>query len=212
MEIKVNAKSVEILARHRPAGDSPPSRQEGVKIDRVAWTRFAPLERQPHTRYRFWEDAEIIGAMQAWADANGRSPTCQDWRISSYYQPISPASTVHTVGRSRARSQAGLNTGTPSIPPGTDAWDDLDAIRALTIWTAEHGRPPAWAEWLHHPAEHPGTTTVRAHFGSWPAALAAAGLEPADRNAAVAVDSKCQSTAVVALVPRSRAAARGALR
>lgn len=54
------------------------------------------------------------------------------------------------------------------------------AVRALAAYVQEHGRPPAADEWQ---AEHrqPSPTAMQNVFGSWRAALAAAGLDPLQR-------------------------------
>jgi hypothetical protein len=61
--VTMDASTVEFVADRRHASGPRSSRGRHVCIDRVEWTRFAPLERRPHTRHRWWEDAEIIGAM-----------------------------------------------------------------------------------------------------------------------------------------------------
>src|SRR6202035_3938475 len=70
--VRVEPDAVVIVAiRRRNIG--PPAGQVEVRVDRAAWVRFtAPgsrLARRP------WNRAELIGALQAWADAHGRSPT-----------------------------------------------------------------------------------------------------------------------------------------
>jgi hypothetical protein len=58
-------------------------------------------------------------------------------------------------------------------------------VRALRHWTRQTGAPPRasdWSEpggkWEHEYPAWPSTGDVRAHFSSWPAALASAGLRP----------------------------------
>jgi hypothetical protein len=74
-------------------------------------------------------------------------------------------------------------------------WDEDAIIAALRRWTAETGSPPrseAWSgtrrdhagpaqrKWMREHPRWPSGSCVRAHFGSWSAALEAAGL-PARR-------------------------------
>ena len=66
-----------------------------VRIDRAAWGRFAPLTRRSMVRYAPWDDAEIIGALQAWADVHGRSPTSADWARSTAIYPAAPTVRHH---------------------------------------------------------------------------------------------------------------------
>lgn len=51
-------------------------------------------------------------------------------------------------------------------------------IAALQRWHAEHGTPPAYADWSPTPDGFPAASTVRVVFGSWAAGQAAAGLTP----------------------------------
>jgi hypothetical protein len=71
--VTFDATTVRIVAQRHPSAGSPPIRAAEVSIDRSQWTRFAPLDhaRQRHDR---WDDAEIIGAIQAWTDAHGTVP------------------------------------------------------------------------------------------------------------------------------------------
>src|SRR4051794_26415796 len=59
-------------------------------------------------------------------------------------------------------------------PPERSRAHVLDAIRA---WADERGRPPTQADWTAHPdARWPSYMTVTTHFGTWRAALEAAGF------------------------------------
>jgi Homing endonuclease associated repeat len=61
-------------------------------------------------------------------------------------------------------------------PPERSREEVLDAI---TAWTRETGRPPRQADWPSlNGARWPSYMTVTTHFGSWRAALEAAGLRP----------------------------------
>jgi hypothetical protein len=159
--------------RRRRNAESQPSCE--VRIDRADWMRFAPLRRRSMVRYSPWDDAEIVGALQAWADVHGRSPTWADWARSTAINPAATTLRYHFGSFDRALRKAGLEPEPPP-PPRRVSWDDLDMIQALHDWTSKHGHPPAGVDWLKAAPEHPSTTTVRAHFGSWHAALTAAGL------------------------------------
>ncbi len=157
ISLTISETNVEIVGKRPGAGDLP-GVSTAVNIDRCTWTRFAPLERRPHRRYRTWVDAEIVGALQAWTDVHGHDPSPTDWRQSAAYHPIAPTPREVSAGPAR------VLTG-----------DDIDLIRALSEYTAEHGSPPSWADWLCAPPQHPCAQTVHAHFGSWRQALDAAG-------------------------------------
>src|SRR5439155_10007861 len=67
---------------------------------------------------------------------------------------------------------------TAALPSGDLAtWDEIDAISAVAHWTAKHGQPPDWAQGLRLEPDHPHASTVFNRFGSWTAAIAAAGLD-----------------------------------
>jgi DNA invertase Pin-like site-specific DNA recombinase len=179
IELKVDPELVTITATRRQASGRPGSQTE-VSISRSDWARFARPQRRLKVRYSGWDDSEIIGALQAWADVHGRSPTWSDWARSAANHPASRTLRDHFGTWNSALEQAGLQLQ-PTPQPQRHTWDDLDMIEALTSWTGRHGRPPTSIEWLRAEPEHPSTTTVRAHFGSWDAALAASGLEPEGR-------------------------------
>jgi Recombinase/Resolvase, N terminal domain/Homing endonuclease associated repeat/Recombinase zinc beta ribbon domain len=174
--VRVDPDTVVISAtRRRHTG--PPTTPVEVRVDRAAWVRFtAPgsrLARRP------WNRAELIGALQAWADAHGRSPTAVDWAHAANDHPEAQTLLKRFATWNGALRKAGL----PSVAPRRRyAWDDLDMINALTAWTRTHGRPPASMEWMHADPTHPNANTVREHFGSWPAALHAAGLPSQPRT------------------------------
>lgn len=62
-------------------------------------------------------------------------------------------------------------------------WPDWAVIRAMIAWNEKHGRPPRRWEWDKGADKtHPNSTTVLTRFGSWNAALEAAGLPIARRS------------------------------
>lgn len=61
-----------------------------------------------------------------------------------------------------------------SRPP---VWDRRRVVDALRAWTDQHGRPPRRRDWMSSGPGHPQGGVVYRLFGSWPAALIAAGLD-----------------------------------
>jgi len=57
-------------------------------------------------------------------------------------------------------------------------WTRETIIYALELWHRRHLCSPTVAEWRLAGESHPSVTTVRTVFGSWNAAIAAAGLRP----------------------------------
>jgi len=49
-------------------------------------------------------------------------------------------------------------------------------LDAITAWTRAHGVPPSVSDFAHATHEHPVASTVKARFGRWSSALAAAGI------------------------------------
>jgi hypothetical protein len=65
-----------------------------------------------------------------------------------------------------------------------DPWSRSEITHALRAWTTQHGQPPHIRHWARASTEHPNYTTVFRWFGTWRAALKAAGLglAPVDRH------------------------------
>ena len=57
-------------------------------------------------------------------------------------------------------------------------WGPVDIIAAIHAWNTEHGKPPSGKDWLRGTWQHPAEVTVRRVFGTWNAAIAAAGFQP----------------------------------
>jgi hypothetical protein len=173
---------VEITAHRRFPGEQPSS-QSLVHFDRADWTRVACHVGRPRLRCAQWDDAEILGAMLAWSEANRRSPTRSDWIKAKPNQPSSLTVERHFKYWDRALRAAGLKPYVPDSLPRNYAWGDPDVIQALQTWATEHdGRPPAWHEWLRAAPGRPCTDTVVQHFGTWRSGLAAANLWVPDRD------------------------------
>jgi hypothetical protein len=147
--------------------DGPPVPVE-VRFNRRDGARYAPEHRRGRV-HRTWEESEMVEALRAWAEEHGRSPKLTDWFFSDPDRPTS-----HTVRRrcgswAKALKRAGLK------PAGrTCGWERDDIAQALRTWTEQHGRPPKSVEWKRAEQTHPSDVTVRAHFGTWQSALAAA--------------------------------------
>jgi hypothetical protein len=156
---------------------SAPGAPVQVSIERAAWTRQV----RPHRRqliHGFWERGEIIGALQAFADRHGRSPTWVDWTRAGPNHPQARTLYRHFKNWNQALRRASLQ----AVPPPLHCtWDEQEIIRALRASARKRGRPPMSTEWARAKPGHPSADTVRAHFGHWSDALRAAGLEPGRR-------------------------------
>jgi hypothetical protein len=171
--IDMDEASIEITAHRRSgAGEFAPP-PAAAHFDR---RELARLGYRRHRRHQQWGEAEIVGALQAWAETHGRSPTWTEWRKADAMHPGS-ITVIQRYGKwSRALRRAGLKPSEPTMPPRNWPWKDMEIITALRDWTAEHGRLPTWADWLGATPRHPCTHTVQEHFGNWRNGLVAAGL------------------------------------
>jgi DNA invertase Pin-like site-specific DNA recombinase len=173
--VTINNTSVEIAAMPRPpAGGPPPHRLAEVQIDRAHWAHVACQLDRPRLRRQEWDDSEIIGALQGWAEANGRSPTPSEWVKCDINHPCARTIRIHFGTWRRALRRAGLKPYVPDTPPRNYAWSDQEVVNAIRKWTAEHGHQPKWHEWHSAQPGQPSRETVRKHFGGWRAGLAAA--------------------------------------
>jgi hypothetical protein len=166
---------IQVTHRH-PAGEVTTPRQAAVHLDRADWTRVACHVGRQRLRFSAWEGAEILGALRAWAETNGRSPTWIDWVKAGDGRPNSLTVQRHFGRWQRALRLAGLASYAPIVPPRNSPWTDAEVIQALRDWAGEHGRAPMWHEWLRSAPGRPCNQTVREHFGGWTAGLVAAGL------------------------------------
>ena len=55
---------------------------------------------------------------------------------------------------------------------------DPEVLAALRAWSVRHGRPPLSTDWRRAAGDHPTAALVQHRFGSWRAALEAAGIAP----------------------------------
>lgn len=64
----------------------------------------------------------------------------------------------------------------PRPRPLRRVWERDDVIAALQRWAEEHGRQPSQNDWARRGEYHPSASTASKAFGSWGAALVAAGF------------------------------------
>jgi hypothetical protein len=174
---RVDRATVTITAMRR-RGAGAPADLAAVQISRSAWTRAAAPGRRGVTLHGTWEPAEVIGALQAWADEHGRSPTQLEWKLAAVDHPQSLAVRRHLGPWNHALRTAGLQL---VVPPQRYEWTKAETVKALRAWDRRHGRAPFAMEWARAKPEHPSAATIRAHFGHWDDAIYAAGLRPLRR-------------------------------
>ena len=87
VRIVADETAVEIRTRRAPTPERPVATETEVRVDLLEWARSAPREGRKHPPNRKWPRAEVLGALQAWAEKHGRSPRFSDWRQSGPFHP-----------------------------------------------------------------------------------------------------------------------------
>jgi hypothetical protein len=143
-----------------------------------------------------WTSGVIVARLQAWAAAHGGfAPRSIDWRPDGApdwapgQDPTVDTVLVRFGSWQAALSAAGLTarpSRSPASPRSRRRWSAEAIAERIRAWTAGHdGTPPRPTDWRRggHPdwlsGEWPSGNTVKARYGSWDAALAAASSPPA---------------------------------
>lgn len=124
-----------------------------------------------------WTESEIINAIADEATVSGRTPKVSDWSAKGGTRPSYKA-IVTTFGTWRtALLAAGLDESSmPSAGPG-QGWTRPKILAALVTQATLTDSSPAKKKWRRGSSgKHPNEATVRAVFGTWSAALVAAGI------------------------------------
>jgi hypothetical protein len=134
-----------------------------------------------------WTRAQAVSAIGAWVEEEGRVPVPADWvptadvsrRWGREFPRWPSEVTVRTLfGSWRAAVIAA------GFRPRRRRWSAEAIVAALRDFEAAHGRPAAYADLDGH-EELPAPATVRAHLGSWRAAVAAAAASAPAASGAV---------------------------
>jgi DNA invertase Pin-like site-specific DNA recombinase len=171
------------IVAHRRASNTGSAGEHRIheRYDRREAQHYLPIARRSKPLHRIWDDAEILASLQDWAAANGRSPKCTDWTHGSWDRPSAITVRKRYGGWRKALRRAGLKPDGReyygAAPRCYKQWSTPAVVRAIQDATRAMGRPPRSTEWFRAAPDHPCSTTVRDRFGSWPAALEAAGLD-----------------------------------
>jgi hypothetical protein len=114
-----------------------------------------------------WDRDRIAVALREFAAASGRTPTRADLECNE--ELPSPG----TVRAHLGSLQAALESA--NLPVARRRWDRDRIVAAIVRYAEEHDRLPTSRDWRRSTGVHPHATTVLQQFGSWSAALAAAG-------------------------------------
>jgi Homing endonuclease associated repeat len=120
---------------------------------------------------RAWTRADVIDAFTRFQREHGRLPTSTDLRATrgSGYPPASAVRAL--FGDLHSAQRACGYSG----PPRRSRFHPDDAVRALRHFHTIHGRHPSVREW-DQLGQRPSAPAIIRHYGSWNAALSAAGL------------------------------------
>ncbi|MGE5601596.1 MAG: homing endonuclease associated repeat-containing protein [Nitrososphaerales archaeon] len=126
------------------------------------------LEAAGHSVER-WDRQTIIEALRTLGGELGRRPMYRD------LCPKRPGLPCYDAVR---RQFGSLTAAFEAAGYEPAQWSREAIIAALRAWAAEHGRPPATADWkrVDSSGRRPATHHVRREFGTWSAALREAGL------------------------------------
>jgi hypothetical protein len=115
------------------------------------------------SRRRRWDRNGIAAALSEFAAANGRIPKRAD--LERHGELPSPGTVRAHLGSLQAAN----------LLVARRRWDRDLIVDAILRHAEEHGRLPTSRDWNRSTSAHPHATTVLQQFGSWSAALAAAG-------------------------------------
>ena len=128
------------------------------------------------SRRRRWSRGAIVVAFREFHAEHGRSPARAD--LGSDDDLPAPG-TIRARYGSMQRALEAAN-----LPVQRRHWSRTQIIGALLRHAERHGRWPSARDWRRATDSHPHATTVRQQFGSWAAAVAAAGGLPAHSDPA----------------------------
>ena len=144
-----------------------------VRLDRRTWLRASRNSGRTPRRQAAWSNQEILAALQDWALQHGRPPSSCEWIAGSPDRPGSLCVRRRFGSWERALRRAGLK---PNMRRQGRYWSDTEMLDALKSWTKRHGRAPAARDWTRAQINHPCARSVAQRYGSFKAALDAAGL------------------------------------
>ena len=128
---------------------------------------------------RAWTKEKAIAAIQAYVEHNGRSPSAREWVRKDAEAPPRPVAT--TVIKLFGSWSAGLRAAgfEPRKSGAPVTWPAERVIAAIQAHAeANGGQPPRTSDWEHAGPGYPAYGLAKVLFGSWAAAVRAAGFEP----------------------------------
>lgn len=141
----------------------------------LGWPSDRPSNR------RSWSREQIVTVLREETNRLGHVPRKHDWERSTTNHPNQQIVRMVFGTWNAAVAAATLPPNRPGPPPGVvGSWSREQIITALREETNRRGHVPRGRGWKRVDRHHPSLDTVRRVFGTWNAALAAAGL-PANK-------------------------------
>jgi hypothetical protein len=127
----------------------------------------------------------ILAAMRQWERETGLQPTVKTW--GGRDSALSKRDDEHPRWPSSGQVIACFGSWTEALrqagfAPLKRTWTREEVIAVLREAARTDGIPPRQSQWGYATASRPAASTVRNLFGSWKAALAAAGLNAPSRG------------------------------
>lgn len=127
-----------------------------------------------------WTPDAILEAIREWTREHGRAPSGNEWLTAGHGHPSLKTVRLHYATFGDARRAAGVEwrpaCSKHRLP---SEWTQEQIKDAIYRWVYLNNRIPLSAEWRVPPNEDfPSSHAVRSLFGSWNAAIVAAGYQP----------------------------------
>jgi hypothetical protein len=123
----------------------------------------------------YWTRESAAAAIRGWASERGHSPSSREWtgprRVRATEGHDAPC--VQTVIRLFGSWNAALLAA--GVEPNQRSWTREDVVAALSAWAERNGRQPRQNDWKPRPQGCPSISAIYSVFGSWNAAIEAAG-------------------------------------
>ncbi|HTA15508.1 MAG TPA: recombinase zinc beta ribbon domain-containing protein, partial [Solirubrobacteraceae bacterium] len=158
--------------RRSPLSASKAPAPNTVRLPRREWARASCAVGRRYRRPAAWTDQEIVAALKEWVAEHGRAPNSCEWIAGSPGRPGSLCVRRRFGSWEKALKRAGLK---PNARRQHRYWTEQEILDALRAWTLQKGRPPRCKDWTRAGDHHPCSRSVHVRFGSFGAAVAAAG-------------------------------------
>lgn len=162
-------------------------------------TRCSACQKRKQHEERKWTRERIIADFRKWNEIHGEPPVAMDWlyyssdggdrewpHVACVQKEFGSWSNAMEAAGFKRRTVGHYDRTDPTYKAKVTKWPKEQILQLMREWAAVYGRSPRPRDWKDRdtkPLEgYPSETTVRKHFGSWDAAVRAAGLNPQHRR------------------------------